>query len=391
MIDQSSDGAPLGEAPTGSLRSLFSMPDDVAYFNTAAMAPLLRSVREAGEFALARSATPWEIETHDWFDDAERLRRGVADLLGVSDGTISFVPACSYGLAVAAHNLSAQAGDQVLVLAEEFPSNYYTWRRFCERTGADLVPVPLEPQLGWTGSVLDQIGERTRVIAVPHVHWTNGAALDLVAVSDAAREAGAALVIDASQSLGAMPLDIERVRPDFLVAVGYKWLLGTLGLAYLYVADEHLDGQPLEENWINRAHSEEFSSLVDYNNEYRTGARRFDMGERSSFNLMPMAVAAIDQLNDWGVPNIAAALRVVTDEISRRTAELGLTVPASTDHGPHMLGVDVPRETAVRLGEELAKRQVIASVRGRSLRLAPHLHITGDDIDRLIDGIAASL
>ena len=374
-----------------SRRSLFCMPDDVAYFNTAAMAPLLRSVREAGELALARVATPWEIDNSDWFGDAERLRQAMADLLGVSGETVAFVPASSYGLAVAARNLRAGPGDHVIVLAEEFPSNFHTWRRFCRRTGAELIAVARDPRLGWTDSVVARISDRTSVVAVPHVHWTNGAVLDLEVIANATHRVGAALVIDASQSLGAMPLDLATIQPDFLVSVGYKWLLGTLGLGYLYVAEHHLDGEPLEENWINRARSDEFSTLVDYTDDYRPGARRFDFGERSSFTLMPMAVAAIGQLNDWGVSSVASALRSVTDEICRRIAELGLSVPSNHERGPHMVGVEVPHATAVRLDEELAKRGVFASVRGHSLRLAPHLHIDGEDIDRLIDGIAASL
>jgi selenocysteine lyase/cysteine desulfurase len=198
-------------------------------------------------------------------------------------------------------------------------------------------------------------------------------------------------VIDASQSLGALPLDVSTLSPDFVVAVGYKWLLGPLGVGYLYVAEQYRDGEPLEENWVNRAGSEDFAALVDYTDRYRSGARRFDVGARTNFGLVPMAIAAIEQLLEWGVAEVADSLRAVTDQIGQRAQDLGLNVPSPAEHGPHMFGIDVPHAAALQLGGKLAERGVIAGIRGNSLRLAPHLHITQPDIDRLIDGLAVAL
>lgn len=384
MTAEPATGTPM---PVGSQRDLFEVPAGVTYLNTANMSPLLRAVREAGERGLARRATPWTIESSDWFDEVERLRVGFATLTGVDSDGVALIPATSYGLAVAAQNLSAAPGEQVVVLAEEYPSSYYTWHRMCERTGADLAVVRREPGQSWTQAALATIADGTRVVSVPQVHWTNGSPLDLSAVADAAQRVGAALVIDASQSLGASPLDVPRLRPDFVVSVGYKWLLGPFGVGYLYVAEHHREGVPLEENWINRDGSDNFAALVDYTDTYRPGARRFDVGERTNFGLVPMALAALEQLLEWGVANVAASLHRVTDEIATRAGDLGLTVPAADQRAPHMLGVETPRELALRLARELAARGVVASVRGGSLRIAPHLHNTAEDVDRLIDAL----
>jgi len=373
-----------------SQRDLFDVPDDVVYLNTANMSPLLRSVREAGERALAQRAVPWQVTPADWFDDVERLRSAFAGVLGVESESVALVPATSYGLAVAARNLTARPGEQVVVLAEEYPSNHYTWQRFCGRTGAELAVAEREPGESWTEAVLARIGERTRVVAVPNVHWTNGLLLDPAAVAGAARRAGAALVIDASQSLGAMPLDLTLLQPDFVVSVGYKWLLGPLGVGCLYVAEQHRDGEPLEENWINRDGSEDFAALVDYTESYRPGARRFDVGERTNFGLVPMAVAAAEQLLAWTVAGVAETLHAVTEEIGRRAAGLGFSVAAPDQRGPHMLGLEVPRELGQVLGERLRERGIVASIRGSSLRIAPHLHTTSADIDRLLEAMAAA-
>jgi selenocysteine lyase/cysteine desulfurase len=150
------------------------------------------------------------------------------------------------------------------------------------------------------------------------------------------------LVIEGSQSLGAMPLDVDELRPDFLVTVGYKWLLGPFSVGYLLVAEEHRQGEPLEENWILRAGSEDFARLVDYRDEYQPGARRFDVGERTKFELIPMAIAALEQIHQWTVPLVAAALAARTSDIAQRAARLGLDPMPDSQRGPHMLGVRLP-------------------------------------------------
>lgn len=374
--------------PVGSQRDLFDVPEDVVYMNTANMSPLLRAVREAGGEALARRAAPWQITPDDWFTDVERLRDGLAKVIGAESDGVALIPATSYGLAIAARNLDARPGEQVIVLEDEYPSNHYTWTRFCSRTAASLVVVTREPDQSWAEAVVARIGDGTRVVAVPNVHWTNGSLVDLVAIGDAARRAEAALVVDASQSLGAMPIDLTAVQPDFLVTVGYKWMLGPLGLGCLYVAERRRDGEPIEENWINRAGSEDFSALVDYTETYRPGARRFDVGQRSNFGLVPMGIAATGQILEWTVTGIAESLAAVTEEIAARAGALGFTVAARDRRAPHMLGIEVPRDLAQALARRLGEDGVVASVRGNSVRIAPHLHTTHTDVDRLIESLS---
>jgi selenocysteine lyase/cysteine desulfurase len=238
--------------------------------------------------------------------------------------------------------------------------------------------------------VLAQLGERTRVVAIPNVHWTDGSLIDLDVVVPAARQADAVVVIDASQSLGAMPLDVSSLRADFVVSVGYKWMLGPFGLGCLFVRDEYRDGEPIEENWINRSGSDDFAALADYTDEYRPGARRFDVGQRTSFGLVPMAIAAAEQLLDWTIAGVAEALRAVSDQIAERVRALGFATAAPDQRGPHMLGIELPREAARATARRLTEGGVVAGVRGSSLRIAPHLHTTQNDIDRLVSALSAA-
>jgi selenocysteine lyase/cysteine desulfurase len=376
--------------PLPSQRALFDVPADVAYFNCASIGPMLHSVREAGAAALARRARPWAISQRDWFTDSEHRRKLFARLIGADADGVALVPAASYGLAVAAANLDSRPGQQVLLIADDFPSSVYTWQRHCARSGAQLRTVARTPGQDWTAAVLAGIDETTTIVSVPNVHWTDGALLDLARIGAAARRAGARLVVDASQSIGALPLDLEAVRPDFLVTVGYKWLLGPFGCSYLYAAPEHRQGVPLEENWLLRQGSEDFSRLVDYREGYQAGARRYDMGQRSVFETTPAAIAALEQILDWGVARIAATLTATTGAIEQELGGLGLAV-TSRPRGPHLLGLALPPPARRRAAESLAAEGIHLSLRGDAVRISPHLHTSPEDIGRLGAALARCL
>jgi selenocysteine lyase/cysteine desulfurase len=384
-------GAVIDTAPLEARREEFDLPADVAYFNTANISAVPRLVREAAERALARRAAPWEIGMTEWFGDVERLRGLVARLLDADAEGVALVPATSYGFAVAARNLRLAPWHRIVVLAEEYPSGIYTWRRLANQTGAEIHTVEREAGQSWTEAVLATLDERTGIVSVPNVHWTDGSLVELEPIAARARELGCRLAIDASQSLGAMPISVERLRPDFLVSVGYKWQLGPLGLAYLYVAPEHRDGEPIEENWINRAGSEDFAGLVDYVEEYQPGARRFDVGARSSFQLVPMSIAAVELLLEWAPARIAATLARTTAAIAHGAAALGLEPVPAEQRGPHMLGVRLPEAARESALAALSDAGCYASLRGKSLRIAPHLHNTPEEVERLLDALRAAV
>ncbi len=375
----------------GGQRGAFNVPADIAYFNTANLAPQLHTVRAAGEAALERRGRPWTISAADWFCDVERLRSLFGQFIGTSGEAVAVVPATSYGFAVAARNLTLRAGQHVLVLEDEYPSGIYTWRATAQRSGAAIRTVAREPGQTWTDAVLAALDETVAIVSVPNVHWTDGTLINLAPIAARSRELGARLVIDGSQSVGAMPLDVNELRPDFLVTVGYKWLLGPFSVGYLYVAEEHRQGEPLEQNWILRAGSEDFARLVDYRDEYQPGARRFDVGQRTKFELLPMAIAALEQILDWQVSRVAASLAARTSDIAQRTAELGLEPMPDEQRGPHLLGVRLPDQARDSAISALAKLNCFAAVRGASLRISPHLHTTEEDVQRLIDGLTLAL
>jgi selenocysteine lyase/cysteine desulfurase len=372
-----------------SQRSLFEIPDEVTWLNCAYMSPQLRSVRKAGEEALGRKAHPWLVRPEDFFTESELLRRLFAQLIQADAEGVALIPSVSYGMAVVAANLSVREGQRILVLAEEFPSNLYPWRDLARRTGATVFSVPRPPDGDWTRAVLEALDARCALVAVPHCHWTDGTLVDLVKVGARAREVGAALAVDATQSLGALPLSVQAVQPDYLVAAGYKWLMGPYSQGYLYVAPGRREGRPLELNWITRQGSEDFSRLIDYREEFQPGARRFDVGERSNFLLVPMGAAALRQLLAWNVESIQETLRELTRRAARGAEALGLEVAPEEHRSGHLVGLRRRGGYEPAVLARLAASKVYVSVRGDNLRVSPHLHNTAADVDRLLEALAS--
>jgi selenocysteine lyase/cysteine desulfurase len=376
----------------GSQRALFEIPDDVTYLNCASMSPQLRAVTAAGIDAVRSKASPWKLRSDDWFVHAEPLRALFARVIGADAESVALIPSVSYGLAVAAANVPIRAGQSIVALDREFPSGTYTWRELARRTGARVVTVTRESGASWTDALIAALDERVALVAAPACHWTDGSLVDLERLAPAVRAVGAALVIDASQAAGAHPIDVAAIQPDFLCAVGYKWLLGPYSLGYLYAAPKyHEHGVPIEQTWMSRAGAEDFTSLVDYVEELRPGARRFDMGEFSQFTLLPMSVAALTQVLEWGVPRIAAGIGALTSRIAVEAESLGCTVPPDTERVGHIVGVKLPRGLPRGLTERLAEARVYVSVRGDSIRVAPHLYNVPADADRFVEVLRATL
>ncbi|MEK9969799.1 MAG: aminotransferase class V-fold PLP-dependent enzyme, partial [Ferrovibrio sp.] len=298
------------QTPTHTLlpsqRALFDIPADVAYLNSAYMGPMPKVAVAAGEAGMRAKLQPWMITPADFFTETEAVRALFATLVNATADDIALVPAVSYGMAVAANILPLRKGQTVITLAEQFPSNVYPWIERARQVGAEMITVARPSDDDWTARVLERIDARTGIVALPHCHWTDGGLLDLVAIGAACRKAGAALCIDATQSLGVMPFDVALIKPDILVAGGYKWLLGPYSFGYLYVDPRWQDGAPVEHNWIARKDSENFAGLVDYKSDYQPGARRFDVGERSNFALTPAAAASLDYLLSLGTARIYA-------------------------------------------------------------------------------------
>jgi selenocysteine lyase/cysteine desulfurase len=365
-------------------RHAFAIPRDVHYLNCAYMSPLAHVVSGAVAAGAALKSSPWIYRPADFFRHMDDYRSRAARLIGAGVDDIALVPSASYGLAIAARNLPLSRGQSVIVLGDQFPSNYYAWTHHAAQVGASVRPVWRGADDDWTAAVLDGITADTAIVAVPHCHWADGRTVDLAVVGAACRAVGAALVLDLTQSLGAMPFDLAAVQPDFAVAAGYKWQMSPYGTGFLYVARRWQGGEPIEFNWLNRAGSEDFARLIDYRDDFQPGARRFDFGECANPPLLMGASAALDMIDAWGVPHIAAALAHKTEAIAAAAREIGMTAAPTAKRAPHFLSLGFPGAVPEGLVDRLAAANVHVSLRGTSLRVTPHLYNDDADVAALL-------
>lgn len=385
------------QAPLTCQKDAFNLPSDLHYLNSAYMTPLPRAVEEAGVRGIIRKRNPADMGPEDFFRESEELRRLFARLVRAPDpNSVAILPSVSYGIGVAARNTSLATGQNVVLLHEQFPGNVYGWRRLAWETGAEIRMVQ-PPDAGdrgrlWNERILEAIDSDTGVVALAPVHWTDGTAFDLAAIGARAREVGAALVVDGTQSVGALPFDVQALRPDALIVAGYKWLLGPYSMGLGYFGQRYLDGLPLEETWIAREGSENFQGLVDYRGGYQPGAIRFDVGERSNFILVPMLAAGLRLLLEWQPERIQAYVRGLTEGLVTRVRELGFALEEEPWRVGHIFGIRMPAGLELgRVKGALDAEKVSASLRGSALRVSPNVFNDEEDVARLLAALEAAV
>lgn len=372
----------------GSRKGEFSLPPDHHYLNCAYMSPLSRRVQRAGEAGILRAAVPADIRSEDFFSGCDRVRELFARLINAPDPwRIAIIPSVSYGLSAVARNTPVERGQNIVTVHHQFPSNVHVWRRTCDAVGAEL-RVVRPPSAGpgraraWNDAIVQAIDGDTAVVSQGVVHWTDGTPFEVDVIAARAREVGAAFVLDATQSVGAVPFDLQRVQPDALICAAYKWLTGPYSIGAAYFGPRYDDGTPLEETWMGRVGSEDFAALVEQSESYRPGALRYDMGEAANFILIPMFIEALEQLLEWGVENIQRYCRELTGELIEEA--VGQPDPAGPEPVGHLFGLHVPNGVDPEaLRARLCERKVFVSVRGDAIRVAPHIFNEAADIEAL--------
>ncbi len=365
-----------------SQRHLFDVPSDVAYLNNASYTPLPRCVREAGEVGVAAKSQPWQMDADAIAHEVEAVREAAAGFIGASAQDIAIVHSAAYGVATAAANLPIEPGTRILLIEGEFPSQALEWARRAALGGAMLDVVPRPADGDWTAALLERIHQPglppVAVAALTPLDWTNGTLTDLPQLVPALRQQGAAIVVDATQAVGILPVDVQALGADYLVFPTYKWLLGPYTLAFLYVAPPRQGGTPLEQYGANRVGgTEAFTGRLG---PPIASARRFDMGQRSNPVSLPMALAGMRLLHGWDREAVTARLRSLTDRMASHAEACGLQpVPAGL-RSPHILGLRLPRRMrAAALVASLASQGVHVAERGGNIRIGAH--VFNDDAD----------
>jgi len=373
-------------------RDKFSITREYAYLNGAYMSPNLKSVHDEGLEGLITKSFPYEVLIDDFFTPPRALRAEFSKLINAKDPErIAIIPSASYGLANAAHNIPIEANQNIILIGEQFPSNVYIWQKIAAEKNAKIVTVNPPPSTGnrgkiWNERLLSTIDSNTKVVAMAIVHWADGTLFDVKAIRQRAKEVGAYFILDGTQSVGALPFDVQEVQPDALICAGYKWLLGPYSLGVAYYGEAFDNGTPIEENWVNRLNSHEFENLINYQSEYQPKAQRYNVGESSNFVLVPMLTESIRQLNEWNVKNVNDYCNRLIQKPLRLLVNMGCNIEASEYVSPHLFGVRLPRNIDMnKLQQAFSDNRVKVSTRGNSIRISPNVYNDRNDFDRLIE------
>lgn len=377
-----------------SQRALFEVPRDIAYLNNGSFTPLPRQVRAAGEAGVAAKSLPWEMDPDAIERRAEAVRAAAGRFIGAQAGDIAIVNSAAYGIATAAANLAVERGTRILLIEGEFPSQSLEWARLAEERGAMLDLVPRPGDGDWTRALLAHIAPSDKppvgIAVLSPLVWTDGSVIDLERLAPVLRAQGAAVVVDATQAAGMMPLDVGRIGADYLVFPTYKWLLGPYTLAFLYVAPHRQEGRPLEQYaWNRQGGAEPFTGRLG---PLIPSARRFDMGQRFNPVSLPMALAGMDLLHGWGTERVAERVRYLTDLAADAAEAAGLRPVPRALRAAHLLGLHAPEGVATdALVTGMAARGVYVAKRGGMVRLGAHVYNDEEDVSRFADALRSIL
>lgn len=365
-------------------KHLFSIDEGTHYFNCAYKAPLLKSAEMAAHEELKMLRTPSQLKPEDFFEDAAAVKSTFARLTGSTQDQIAILPSTSYAFSSVLNNVAGKQNGKAITLADEFPSGVFALQRWCadqlqqlQFVGPGKGEHPQGP--AWNQRILESIDDSTSVVLISSIHWINGIKFDLEAIGNKCQAHGAVFIVDGTQSVGVLEIDVNRCRIDALVCASYKWLFGPYSVALAHMGPRFHAGRPLEESWMNRTNASAFHALTDYDTNYSPGAGRYDVGEKSNLILMPMLKVALEQVAEWTPRGIEAYCSALTQPLKPHIAA---NDPCTSSH---LFTLKLPPETDhASLRQRLQERNIILSQRGPNLRVSVHLFNDYCDITALL-------
>ncbi len=362
------------------LQHQFELGDRV-YLDGAAHGPMPRRSLEAARAALDWKRDPSTLEDAEYFRLPDRVRAASAELLHCAPESVAVATGASHGISLVACGLDFDPGDHVVVLRDGFPAIALPWRDLARR-GVDVEFVDAD-------AVVDAIRANTRVVAVDHVNFATGRQLDLDLIGARCRAVGAVFVVDASQSLGVVPLDAIRCGAAVVAVAGYKWLLSPYGTGVTYVHPDWVERFRLPTfNWATIIGADDFNKLVDLEPRQRPGAIRFDVPETAAFIHGRALAESLEFLAEVGVERINAHVIALLDRMVEGLPRT-VRVESSLESAERSAIIRLVPDSDVRaMYERLYAAGIKVSLREGGLRVAPGVWNTAADIDRLLAGLS---
>lgn len=320
-----------------------------------------------------------------WNSQVGDLRNLAAGLLGAHAEEIALIHNTTEGISLVAEGFPWQEGDNVVTLADEFPSNQYPWINLATR-GVETRRIPTERGRVDLEQFAAACDRKTRVVSVSWVGYSSGWRNDLCRLADLAHHRGALLMVDAIQGLGVLPLDVRQTPIDFLAADGHKWLLGPEGAGVFFIRREHLDRlRPLGVGWNSVVHSHDFSRIELV---LKPSAERYEGGSQNMAGMIALR-ASMELLATIGAEALSRRIFEITDLACERLQGLGAVIHSdrSPEHKSGIVVFDFPGRDLQAIRQQCLERGVVLSFRGGLLRISPHGYNNSEDIERLVDAL----
>ena len=371
---------------------LFPILRELAFFNHAGVAPISGPAGDAIR-TFADQATARAYVNGGWYKRAVQVKQAAAELINAESGSeIAFIPNTSTGLSLVANGLDFEPGDNVVITDVEYPANRYPWQNL-SRLDVELIEVPqgADGRID-VSAVCDAITDRTRVVSISHVQYASGHRVNLRPISDMVHMAGGYLCVDAIQSVGVLPVDVQAMGIDFLSADGHKWMLGPEGLGIFYCRQDLCEMlRPAVVGWMNMVDAQNYG---DYRFEFQPDARRFEPGSWNIPGILGLG-ASLDLIKEVGIDTIWQRVDALTTRFCEGIAQKGYEVFSPREQPEERSGIVIftapervgGHEAHRKIVNDLEQDGVIIALRNGRLRFSPHFYNTGEQIDRLVEAL----
>jgi selenocysteine lyase/cysteine desulfurase len=378
---------------TGNFAQDFGPFDGKLWLNCAHQGPLPRVAAAAAEEAIAWKRGPYHLTTERFSGVPQRLKRALGHLINAPADEIILGNSASYGLHLLANGIRWQAGDEVLLLKDDFPSDILPWLTLRE-LGVTIRFIEPRKHVPQVDELLANITPATKLFCTTLVHSFSGYAVDARALGEVCRERGVKFALNASQALGARPFNVADTPVDAVVGVGFKWLCGPYGTGFCWLRPELRESlRRVQAYWLSMQTADELGgeqgapALRD-----DLGARAFDVfGTANFFNFKPWT-ASVEYLLERGIENVAAhndhLVSAFIAGLDRSRYEI-LSPLAGPQRSTLILISSRQVERNIAIYERLREQDIYIAFRRGRLRISPHIHLTSEDIARAIDALNA--
>ncbi|MEM7009062.1 MAG: aminotransferase class V-fold PLP-dependent enzyme [Thermodesulfobacteriota bacterium] len=365
-------------------RDIFPITKDFIYLDHAGVSPVSLRVKNSVDEFLQNASGQTKMDYSLWGERIEQVRASCAKLIGAKPSEVAFVKNTSHGISIVSSGLDWKKGDNLVVFEKEFSSNIYPWQSLNDR-GVEVRLIPLKDERILFEDIENLIDSRTKLITMSTVQSVNGFMIDLNKLGDLCRSKGILYFVDAIQSLGAVSMDVEKSKADFLAADGHKWLLAPEGIGIFYCREEL--ATQIKPSLIGWKSVEDDLNFESYDFKLKNNALRFEEGSMNTMGIYGLG-AAVDLLLEVGVENIQNHILGLGDLIINEAKNRGFDIRTPLDHNERggiisFSGEFEPKEVA----EKLFEKNIVVNNRGGALRVSPHFYTTEQDILKFFDAL----